>query len=626
MREWFRSNDGNRYRGFPTSGSFANGRTALTWLGSTVSSYLSAYQAKQGDGTDLMQMINVLNNTPSGQIQSLLPAEFSVDSFYRYASVMNIVTQTDSYLGSGKDHFLYHDPVHGDFHMFPFDVNESLAESTSLSPWYNTTLSTRPAFTKTFVVPEWRERYRAHYRSIVEETFNWGVLGPMVTQFHARLAPDVAADTKKIYTTQQFIDNLNTTVVIGGRSLVGLRPMIQNRETFLRNHADLNQPRTALTNLAHTPTAPNPTQSVTVTVAASSHANNVRLWWRRIGPFASTPMFDDGMNGDGAANDGVFGAILPAQTPGSIVDYFVEARTAAGLATFLPSTAEHRSAQFFVQWPRGTSPVRINEFVAQNVTGIVDENNQHEDWIELYNDSNVAVNIGGMWLSDDLARPKFRIPANFAIPAFGTVLVWADEDGTQGPLHANFKLAADGESIGLWASDGVTMLDDVTFGPQVADVAGGRLDDGGGPWVTFRSPTPRVRNEIAGCGTRSYGAQDSRAHLTSLALTGSPRIGTSPTLAVTGGPASGVVALQFALGAAHFDLSLFALHGEVLLLDPVSLFAQVQLPLDTQGSVSAPLSLPPDPNLVGLKVYLQGLAANLVGVDTTNAIEFVICP
>jgi spore coat protein CotH len=57
MKEWFRSNDGNRYRCFPTSGGFSNGRCAYTVLSpNTAASYLSAYQAKQGDGTDLMTM------------------------------------------------------------------------------------------------------------------------------------------------------------------------------------------------------------------------------------------------------------------------------------------------------------------------------------------------------------------------------------------------------------------------------------------------------------------------------------------------------------------------------------------------------------------------------------------
>ena len=74
----------------------------------------------------------------------------------------------------------------------------------------------------------------------------------------------------------------------------------------------------------------------------------------------------------------------------------VEAATAANLQTTLPYGAEFNANRFMVAWPRGTSPMRINEFVAQNVTGIVDENNQNEDWMELYNDSGAAVNAGGM--------------------------------------------------------------------------------------------------------------------------------------------------------------------------------------------------------------------------------------
>ena len=94
-KEWFRSNNGTRYRGYPTSGMFNNGRCCFTWLGSTVSLYLAAYQAKSGDGTDLMNLCNVLNNTPSAQLQAALPAVFNLDQFYRYAACMNIMTQTD---------------------------------------------------------------------------------------------------------------------------------------------------------------------------------------------------------------------------------------------------------------------------------------------------------------------------------------------------------------------------------------------------------------------------------------------------------------------------------------------------------------------------------------------------
>jgi hypothetical protein len=628
MRQWFRSNDGNRYRGFPTSGSFGNGRCALTWLGSTVSQYLSAYQAKQGDGTDLMQMINVLNNTPTAQLQALLPAEFNVDQFYRYAAVMNVTTQDDSYIGSGKDHFLYHDPVHGDFHMFPFDLNESLAGASNYDPWRNTTSTVKPAFTKTLQFPDWRQRYKAQVRNVVEHTFNYANLAPMVQRFHTLLTPMVQSDTKKIYSTTLFLNNLTQSVSlggVGGNTIPGLLPFIQGRESYLRAHPDLSAPRPVLTALQHSPLEPNPTQQVTVTVAASANAAAVRLFWRRIGPFTADPMFDDGMHGDGAAADGTFGAHIAAQVPGSVIDYYVEAATATGLVTYSPHTAEHASRSYFVRWPTGTSPIRINEFVAQNVTGIVDENNQHEDWLELYNTSTQAVNVGGMWVTDDLTRPKFQIPANFAIPPLGTMLIWCDEDGNQGPLHANFKLSANGEDLGLFAPDGVTLLDSFVFGLQVADVANGRLFDGGAPWVSFTQPTPNARNELAGCGSRSYGALDSRAHSARMILSGSPRIGTTAAFALADGPPAGMAAMLLSATPGYLDLAPFALAGEFLLLDPLAMVGPFYAPIDALGNASMPLPIPGQQFLVGARLYLQTIAVNTTTVDSSNAVQIVIC-
>lgn len=629
MRLWWRSNDGNRYRCFPTSGSFGNGRTAFTWLGTDVNQYLAAYQAKQGDGTDLMQMINVLNNTPSNLLQAQLPAIFNVDQFYRYIAVMNVTTQDDSYIGSGKDHFLYHDAVHGDFHTFPFDLNEAMAAATNYDPWRNTTSTIKPGLSKTLVFPDWRQRYKSHLRTTVEQTFNYALLAPMVQRFHTLIAPMVAADTKKIYSTTLFTNNLTQSVSlggIGGNTIPGLLPFIQGREAFLRAHADLSPPRTTLSLLTHTPVNPTPVQTVTVTVTATAHAASLKLYSRKFGPYVSAPMFDDGAHGDGAASDGVWGAFLPPQAPGSRIDYYVEAATSTGLASYAPATAEFGAPFYMVAWLSGTSPIRINEFVAQNTSGLRDENNQYEDWMELYNSSNQAVNVGGMWVTDDISRPKFQIPANFSIPAFGTMLIWCDEDGTQGPLHANFKLSSNGEDLALFAADGMTLLDNLSFGLQAADVSSGRVFDGGVPWVSFAAPTGNARNELAGCGTRAYGAFDPRANASSLALTGPPRIGTSPSLGITGGPTAGLAALFLAGGPAHIDLSPFALPGEVLLLDPSSLVGPFYVPLDGNGGGSTVLSIPAAANLVGAKLYLQVVAANLTAVDASTALELVICP
>src|SRR5689334_1363813 len=45
--------------------------------------------------------------------------------------------------------------------------------------------------------------------------------------------------------------------------------------------------------------------------------------------------------------------------------------------------------------------VVINEFLAHNATGIVDQDSDHSDWIELKNTSASAVNLGGWYLTND---------------------------------------------------------------------------------------------------------------------------------------------------------------------------------------------------------------------------------
>ena len=143
--------------------------------------------------------------------------------------------------------------------------------------------------------------------------------------------------------------------------------------------------------------------------------------------------------------------------------------------------------------------VVINEFLASNVACIQDPQGQYDDWIELYNPSGAPVNVGGMYLTDDLAFPRqYRIPSDFpastTIPAHGYLIVWADGDTGIAELHASFKLDAGGEAIGLFGADGTTLVDSVAFGPQKADVSYGRFPDGSSIWRYFDTPTPGAAN------------------------------------------------------------------------------------------------------------------------------------
>ena len=72
-------------------------------------------------------------------------------------------------------------------------------------------------------------------------------------------------------------------------------------------------------------------------------------------------------------------------------------------------------------------------------------------------------------------------------------MVWCDEDSGQIGYHTNFKLSATGEFIALVESDGVTIIDSISFGQQTTDISFGRLPDGASNWI-FMNPTPGTTN------------------------------------------------------------------------------------------------------------------------------------
>jgi len=167
--------------------------------------------------------------------------------------------------------------------------------------------------------------------------------------------------------------------------------------------------------------------------------------------------------------------------------------------------------------------VFINEILASNLTTNPDmvDFGDFSDWIELYNDENVDVTIGGFYLSDDFALPmKWQIPANIVIPAKGFYLLWADGlNNTPGKTlirdqwpnniqfttkwcHTNFKLNKGGDKIGLFNANGI-IIDSLIFLNQTTDVSFGRQPDGSNNLKYFGEPTPMTSNISIGLNSVS---------------------------------------------------------------------------------------------------------------------------
>ena len=124
-----------------------------------------------------------------------------------------------------------------------------------------------------------------------------------------------------------------------------------------------------------------------------------------------------------------------------------------------------------------TSPgIRINEVVAENTTGLLDEDGTRQDWIELHNPSDTTVDLNGWHLSDDPARPaQWTFPPT-PLPAGGFLVIFASgkNRATPGqPLHTNFKLSRTGEFLALTNPEGQAISRFSSVPPLAADTAFG---------------------------------------------------------------------------------------------------------------------------------------------------------
>jgi hypothetical protein len=135
--------------------------------------------------------------------------------------------------------------------------------------------------------------------------------------------------------------------------------------------------------------------------------------------------------------------------------------------------------------------LRVNEWMASPAAG--------DDWFELFNPGAEPVEVSGLYVTDDLnQRTQHALaPLSFVgtLPHDFVQLV-ADSNPAAGAIHVNFKLAADGESLGLFTATG-TLVDAIRFGTQVKGVSEGRLPDGAATIVAFpKSPSPGAGNHL----------------------------------------------------------------------------------------------------------------------------------
>lgn len=239
---WFNSNDGNLFNGDP--------RGDLRWKGSaTQSLYEPDYELENNstanDWSDLIGLINVVNNTPQATLVAALDTKLNTAAFMKQWAGLNLFSSLDSYIGSGHNYYIYHDTVTDKFQWIAWDNNEAFGgfkfnmSSTQLKQldiyYVSNPATSRPLVNAMLANPTYKAMYNSAYCELKND-FNIGYLGPRIDSMRNVITQSVYNDPKKFYSNTKFDSSFNYDVNLPGpmgMTVFGIKSFITERGNAL---------------------------------------------------------------------------------------------------------------------------------------------------------------------------------------------------------------------------------------------------------------------------------------------------------------------------------------------------------------------------------------------------------
>ncbi|KAF0200885.1 MAG: hypothetical protein FD170_3166 [Bacteroidetes bacterium] len=506
VKTYFGNNDGNLYKClWPADLTYRGADPDLyKFTSGDRRTYELKINEEEDDYSDLAEFIDILNNTPITQLPCELEKVFNVQDYLKIAAIDVLTANWDGYIYNKNNFYLYKNTGTGLFEYIPYDVDNTFGIDWFGIDWasrdiYNWAHSSepRPLFTRLMQVAEYKAQYTYYLKQAIAEVTGKQSLMDYMFAVREQIRPYVADDPYYPLNYGYNIESFNTSFTsgTGAHVPVGLQPYIQNRNSIALSQAQNTNAAPMIKYITHN--SPPALQQMLVSASAEDeNLTGVALDYRiSNGTWQQTAMYDNGQNGDILAGDGIYSVGLPGMASGTLFEFRIKATD----NNQVTSTKPCEPIQYNVPV---TNPMMlyINEFMASNSTTIADEYGEYDDWVEIYNGSNQDIWLGDKYLSDNLNNPvKWAFP-DTTIAAGGFLMVWADGQPAQGPMHTPYKLDKDSEEIGIFnnLASGYAQIDAIIYTSQSTDISMGRVTDGAFEWKFFSNPTPGSSNSLVG--------------------------------------------------------------------------------------------------------------------------------
>ncbi len=496
----------------------------LTWQGEGLAPYRQNYELKTAAAGDsgyeaLRELTRALDGPVSAggirdsRVEAELPKSLDVDAALWYLAGTNALMNYDSYY-FGHNYFL-HRPQR-DPRWVPLLWDTSLGFGVfniagggydglvKTTPFLQETDATRPLVRRLLAVPRWRADYIAHFQAIRAAALDAAALEAHARALRDLIRPALAEDKNQLYTLEQFEKNLYEDVSLGPGAVIvsngeipGILPLVRARAAWIDKQASLLLPQHALASQELLPPVPAPDEAPLLRAAFSGPLQPTAV--EAVLRVAGGPPTAHAMSREGDA----WSVRLPGLPARTKVTYYLHLDFAKGQTAFHPAANWQQPFRYRVAGPqlpeRPGGPLALNELMADNVSTLADEAGAFDDWVELVNRGPLPVSLEGIFLGPSADDPwAFALPTQTLEPG-QHLLVWCDDDASEGPLHAPFKLSKAGDGLVLASRE--ALLDAVTFGPQGPDRSWARLPEAQGDWLDCASPSPLAANTCSNAPT-----------------------------------------------------------------------------------------------------------------------------
>lgn len=243
LEDRFGNKDGNLFKGDP--------KGTLVWKGAQQSLYESDYELKtnetENNWSDLIGLLNALNNSSNLQLADSLGKYMNLESWFSYWAAHNLFVNLDSYIGSGHNYFLYHNSASNKFEWITWDVNEAFGNFQMGMPLANIkTLpygfipqpgTQRPIMNRLWTNSALKQQYSDRLCDLLAD-FNNQKMDARIDSLANLIRTHVYADSLNFFTNNQFEQNLSQDLMLpnvpGASGIAGLKNFISARNTSLK--------------------------------------------------------------------------------------------------------------------------------------------------------------------------------------------------------------------------------------------------------------------------------------------------------------------------------------------------------------------------------------------------------